>query len=83
MWQFILQNLGKSFKIRCLQQLGQTIELPEDAYHGPYLIELAQRCVAQFGSNLEQGPDQFFESYAKNFMLRRMTTNTTKLWYRF
>ncbi len=67
-----ITKLGLSFKIRCLQQLGQNIELPEDAYHGPYLIELATTCVAQFGSNLEHEPDRFFESYAKDYMLKEL-----------
>lgn len=67
-----ITKLGNSFKIRCLQQLGHTIELPEDAYHGPYLIDLARNCVQQFSSNLEQEPDQFFQTYAKEHMLKQL-----------
>jgi len=69
-----ITKLGNSFKIRCYQQLGQSIELPEDAYHGQYLIELAQRCVAQFGSNLLQEHNQFFENYAKEHLLQLLKT---------
>lgn len=69
-----ITKLGNSFKIRCLQQLGQSIELPEDAYHGEYLIDLAQQCVTQFGSNLLQEHNQFFENYAKEHLLRLLQT---------
>lgn len=67
-------KLGNSFKIRCLQKLGQSIELPEDAYHGSYLIELADTCVEQFSVNLQQEPDSFFQDYAKVHMLKQLQT---------
>lgn len=64
-----ITKLGLSFKIRCLQELGQDIELPEDAYHGDYLIHLAKKCVQEFTTNLEHQPITFFETYAKEHML--------------
>lgn len=64
-----ITKLGHSFKIRCMQQLGHSIELPEDAYHGQYLIELAQTCVTTFGTNLQQESDLFFQTYAKEHLL--------------
>ncbi len=64
-----ITKLGNSFKIRCLQELGQLVELPEDAYQGEYLIKLAKTCTQEFGINLEQKPDSFFEDYAKEHML--------------
>lgn len=67
-------KLGNSFKIRCLQELGQSLKLPEDAYHGQYLIDLAKICTAQFGTNLEQEPDHFFQTYAKDHMLKELAT---------
>lgn len=67
-------KLGNSFKIRCLQSLGLAVELPEEAYHGEYLIELAQQCVLQFGANLQQEPDTFFQNYAKEHMLKQLQT---------
>jgi len=67
-------KLGNSFKIRCMQTLGHAIELPEDAYHGEYLTELAQACVATFGKNLEQESDLFFQTYAKEHLLALLQT---------
>ena len=67
-----ITKLGNSFKIRCLQQLEQSIELPEDGYHGEYLIEFAQSCVQKFGINIQQENDTFFQSYAKEHMLANL-----------
>jgi arginyl-tRNA synthetase len=67
-------KLQKTFQIRCMQELGLSQELPEDAYHGQYLIDLAKVCVAQFGQNLTQEPDSFFQAYAKDHMLKELQT---------
>ncbi len=67
-----ITKLGNSLKIRCLQQIGKSVELPEDAYHGEYLIELARACVQQFGPEVATFPDSFFEDYAKNYLLGRI-----------
>jgi arginyl-tRNA synthetase len=67
-----INKLGNSLKIRCLQQIGTEAHLPEDAYQGEYLIELARSCVHQFGQDVSSFPDSFFEDYAKNYMLGRI-----------
>jgi arginyl-tRNA synthetase len=41
-----MELLGKSLQIRVQQLRGETVELPADAYHGNYLIELAQKALA-------------------------------------
>lgn len=69
-----ITKLGNSFKIRCQQALGQEAELPEDAYHGEYLAELAQQCVNEFGNVVQDKPQMFFETYAKEYMLKMQQT---------
>lgn len=64
-----IEKLGQCFKVRCQQELGIKVELPEDGYKGRYLIDLAKECVIQFGQNLMQKPDSFFPDYAKDNML--------------
>jgi arginyl-tRNA synthetase len=64
-----IQKLGISFKIRCQQQVGQSIELPEDAYHGDYLVELATQCLSEHGEAILKKPSVFFEEYAQDHML--------------
>lgn len=46
-----IKKLGLSFKIRCQQLLEpeKNIELPEDGYHGEYLIDLAKKFIAEAG----------------------------------
>ncbi|MFC1842174.1 arginine--tRNA ligase [Candidatus Dependentiae bacterium] len=64
-----ITKLGKSFKIRCQQEAGQDVELPEDAYQGQYLVELAKETIKQMGAKVLEEEDSFFEKYAKEKML--------------
>lgn len=58
-------NLARSIRIRCMQSLGQDIVVPEDAYHGAYITELAQECLQEYGPAALDKPDTFFGDYAK------------------
>lgn len=64
-----ISKLGTSFKIRCQQAAGQEVALPEDAYHGEYLLELAQQCLAEHGTDVLVQSHGFFVSYAKEHLL--------------
>jgi len=67
-----MNKLGISLKVRVLQQLGQSIELPEEAYHGEYLIDLAKQCVQEYGDSVAQENDQFFIDYGYKHLLKRI-----------
>lgn len=67
-----MKKLGSSFKIRCQQELGIKAELPEEGYHGKYLVVLAQVAAKEFGDTLLEKPDSFFADYAKNKMLEHI-----------
>ncbi len=41
-----ISNLAKSIQLRARQLKGETIELPEDAYHGEYIVAIAQDFLA-------------------------------------
>jgi arginyl-tRNA synthetase len=64
-----IKILGQSFKVRCLQQLGHVVELPEGGYAGMYLVDMAKDCVAVQGTTITEKSDQFFELYAKEYLL--------------
>lgn len=64
-----MQKLGNSLKIRCQQELGQSIQLPEDAYHGQYLKDLAAQCVNEYGTTVLEQPDTFFIEYGYQHLL--------------
>ena len=44
-----INNLAASVNARYLQQLGQTVEFPENGYHGHDIIETAERIVRIYG----------------------------------
>lgn len=67
-----IQKLGVSFKVRCLQVLGQDVQVPEEGYHGEYLLDLAKEYVAIHGDAVAQKPDSFFQDYAKKHMLENI-----------
>jgi len=69
-----ITKLGKSLKVRCQQELGEVISLPEDAYQGEYLIETAQKCIAEHGKGILEESDRFFEEYGKKLMLEQLKT---------
>lgn len=73
-----IKKLGNSFKIRCQQASGMAVELPEDAYHGEYLYDLAKKCLAEEGTKVLQRDAQFFEEYAKNALLQRIRETLEK-----
>ncbi len=64
-----ITKLGNSLRIRCQQALGINTELPEEAYHGEYLIETAQACIKEHGKNILEQPDTFFQEYGKRVLL--------------
>ena len=67
-----IKKLGESFKTRCQQFVGMDVSLPEDAYHGQYLIDLAKEFMAQRGKQRLDQPQEFFENYAKKKLLEQI-----------
>lgn len=67
-----INNLGISFKARCLQALGKDAPVPEDGYHGQYLLELAQTLVSAEGEAVLEKENSFFEQYAKTYLLEKI-----------
>ena len=64
-----LAILGNSLKIRCLQQCGQSVELPENGYAGQYMVDLAKECIDELGRDVIKNDENFFADYAKEKML--------------
>lgn len=67
-----IQKLGMSFHIRCQQALGMDVSLPEQAYHGEYLNELALKCIHEHGASVLEKPNIFFAQYAKEHLLTQI-----------
>ncbi len=67
-----VQKLGNSLKIRYQQKAGMDISLPEDAYHGVYIIDLANELMQEHGPTLLDQSNEFFTSYAKTKLLEQL-----------
>lgn len=69
-------KLGNSLKIRCQQELGESIEMPEEAYHGDYLKKIAKECINKYGKKVLEESDQFFIDYAYKSQLEQLKQTT-------
>lgn len=67
-----IQKLGTSLKIRYQQACGMNANLPEDAYHGQYLVEIANDLYSEHNKKLLDQPDSFFGEYAKVELLKQI-----------
>ena len=64
-----ITKLGNSLRVRYSQALGQTVQMPDDAYHGQYLIDFGQELATENGDALIGGTDEFFQDITKQKML--------------
>ena len=67
-----IQKLGNSLKIRYQQAAGMQVVLPEDAYHGEYLIHIANQLFSEHDKKLLDQPTEFFGEYAKKKLLEEI-----------
>lgn len=72
-----IQKLGNSLFIRCQQAAGIEVQLPEDAYHGEYLQDIAAELISEHGNKILNKPLSFFEQYGKEVMLDRLKHTLT------
>lgn len=73
-----IQKLGMSLLIRCQQLLHIEAELPEDAYHGSYLIDIAQKCINEYGKSILEKEESFFQEYATEHTLEMIKQTITQ-----
>lgn len=62
-------KLGESLRARYIEALGGEASIPEEGYHGEYLVTMAQQCVALYGATWIDKPAPFFADYAKKMLL--------------
>ena len=73
-----MQKLGLSLKTRCLQKLGEVVNIPEGGYQGEYLVDLAKECIKENGEKIKTKPDCFFTEYAHKKMLNQLKKTLEK-----
>lgn len=64
-----MDKLATCLKIRCQQELGLEIAIPEDGYQGSYLTDLAKHLVATHGADILLESHQWFLQTAQDHML--------------
>lgn len=70
-----IDNLGHSVEVRYLQELGQDVEMPEDAYHGQAIINIAKKIVEQDGDKWANKEHEERLAYFKEFGLQASLEN--------
>jgi len=64
--------MGASLEARYQQLLGHDFPVPDDGYHGEYLIDIAQQIVAEFGNALEGLPVEERTNRFREFAVTKM-----------
>lgn len=69
-----MQNFGKSVHARYMQVLGHDYPMPEDGYHGAYVIDIAKEIVEEHGDKFLSLPEEerisLFTKLAEEKMLQ-------------
>ncbi len=60
--------LGKSLRLRYLQQLGEDLDFPADYYQGEYLVDAAAQLAAEHGASLRTRDWGYFKDAAEERM---------------
>lgn len=68
-----MQLLGQSLEIRMRQRQGENAELPEDAYHGAYMQDVAAAALESLGADVlnlaETERSQRLTGFARDYLL--------------
>jgi arginyl-tRNA synthetase len=72
-----IEKLGESFQERCKQVIGHPYAIPEEGYHGTYLLDMAHEFMMHHDATILQQPISFFASYAKNKLLELIKQTLT------
>lgn len=70
-----IHNLGLSLYARYAEQFGKKVELPEDGYHGPDVIEIAKIVAKDQGDKWLDQPEgwlEFFKNEGKRLELEKI-----------
>jgi len=77
-----MNNLAKSIYARYMQKLGENIELPENAYHGEYIITIAKEIIEKHGDQYKEGTYQDItelKKYGENWNFEKIKETLEKM----
>lgn len=65
-----INQLVRSIDVRYRQQLGESVTMPEDGYHGAEIIQLAQKIIEQHGERFLTEPGtSYFRKFGVDHLL--------------
>ncbi len=71
-----IEVLGRSVWLRAREALGETIEMPEDSYHGEYIKDVAREFIEKNGKGFLDLPEDeavaLFKDFASSALLERI-----------
>lgn len=71
-----INNLAYSLEARYKQALGLDAQMPEDGYHGPDIIEIAEQLTKEFGAEILEKSDEerfaFFREHGLRLELAKL-----------
>ena len=67
-----ITNLGLSIKARYLNLLGLPATLPENGYHGPEIIAIAESLYDQYQDTLKDKDLEYFKETGKEILLSKI-----------
>ncbi len=74
-----MRNLAESVRVRYLQALGDTIELPETGYHGAEIIDIANDIKSQFGEAKRDENMLFFQKFGEEHNFSNIKKTLSRL----
>lgn len=82
-----MQNFGRSLNARYMQELGEDYPMPEDAYRGEYITDIAKEIVAENGDKFVSMPEdervRAFTDLGEKMMLEQQKADLEKFGIKF
>lgn len=74
-----MRVLGESLKLRCLEQLSEKIDFPEDYYQGEYIVNIAKALVQEYGDKVKEKDVTFFKARAEKEIFADIQSSLARL----
>jgi arginyl-tRNA synthetase len=74
-----MKNLAKSVRLRYLEALGDTVEFPEDGYHGEEIKDIAKEIVEKYDDAKRDAEMEFFQKFGEEYNFENIKKTLDRL----
>lgn len=74
-----MRQLAESIYVRYLQELGESIEMPEDGYNGTYVAQIARDLRTQQGDGLRDADKLVFQKFGEQWCFDRIVKTLDRM----